>query len=75
MRHLKQKRRKHKVYVLHIAVIPTGTALRNAVDGADKWQKVKTETKFVQTKNARQIGKISRRNQERQSEVSISFRC
>lgn len=48
---------------------------RNAVDGADKWQKVKTETKFVQTKNARQIGKISRRNQERQSEVSISFRC
>lgn len=48
---------------------------RNAVDGADKWQKVKTETKFVQTKNARQTGKITRRNQERQSEVSISFRC
>lgn len=48
------------------AVIPTGTAL-GAVDEADKSQKIKTEPKLVQTKNARGTGMF-------QKEIK-SFRC
>lgn len=48
------------------AVIPTGAAL-DAVDAADKSQKIKTETKLVQTKNARGTGMF-------QKEIK-SFRC
>lgn len=37
------------------AVIPTGAALA-AINEEDKSQKIKAETKLVQTKNAREIG-------------------
>lgn len=48
------------------AVIPTGTALDGMYD-AEKSQKIKAETKLVQTKNVREIGMF-------QKEI-ISFRC
>lgn len=48
------------------AVIPTGTAL-DAMYDAEKSQKIKAETKLVQTKNVREIGMF-------QKEI-ISFRC
>lgn len=48
------------------AVIPTGTAL-DAMDEAGKSQKIKAETKLVQTKNAREIAMF-------QKEI-MSFRC
>jgi len=40
---------------------------RDALDDADKRQKLKTETKFIQTKSAREIGKF-------QKEIK-PFRC
>lgn len=48
------------------AVIPTGSAL-DAVDEADKSQKIKAETKLVQTKIAREIGMFQKE--------TITFRC
>lgn len=48
------------------AVIPTGSVL-DAMDEADKSQKIEAETKLVQTKNAREIGTF-------QKEI-MTFRC
>lgn len=44
-----------------------GGALQDAMDDADKSQKIKTGTKFVQAKNASEIGKFQK--------VIKSFRC
>lgn len=38
---------------------------RDVVDDVDKRQKIETQTKFVQTKNVREIEKLSKRNQGR----------
>lgn len=54
------------MYVQPTAVIPTGTALA-AIDEADKSQKIKAETKLVQSKNVREIGMF-------QKEI-MSFKC
>lgn len=47
---------------------------RDVVDDVDKRQKIETQTKFVQTKNVREIEKLSKRNQGKWLDVSISFR-
>lgn len=47
---------------------------RDVVDHVDKRQKIETQTKFVQTKNVREIEKLSKRNQGKWLDVSISFR-